>query len=101
MRRHVECQRAEWRRKNNLRPGHEKAIYGSSAWQQLARSVVAGATQCYWCHATDVQLTADHITTVRAAPRLALEPSNVVAACRSCQERRKQRRYPLGGGGAA
>jgi 5-methylcytosine-specific restriction endonuclease McrA len=57
---------------------------------------VASADACAWCGtpADRVKLTADHILPVRARPDLALEPENVVAACRSCQERRKLRPDP-------
>ena len=87
----VECQRAEWRRKNRLRPAYERAVYGSAGWRKLSLAVTRGATGCHWCGARAVELTGDHVTPVRAAPHLALDPSNVVAACRSCQERRKLR----------
>ena len=36
----------------------------------------------------------DHLRTVRDRPDLALSPSNVVAACRSCQNRRIRRPDP-------
>ena len=87
----VECQRAEWRRKKRLRPAYERSLYGSAAWRRLSLAVTRAAGACHWCGAIGVQLTADHITPVRADPYLALEPGNVVAACRSCQERRKVR----------
>lgn len=93
----MDCQRAEWRRKNRLRPAFERALYGSAAWKKLASAVVAGASRCAWCGASGVPLSGDHVTPVRAAPDLALEPDNIVAACRSCQERRKVR--PGGTGG--
>lgn len=87
----VECQRAEWRRKNRLRPAYERSLYGSAAWRRLSLAVTRSATGCHWCGAQRVELTGDHITPVRSAPALALDRSNVVAACRSCQERRKRR----------
>lgn len=87
----TECQRAEWRRQNRQRPPHERAIYSSQAWRKLAEAVVAGATRCAWCGAFGAKLSADHISPIRVAPELALDPVNVVAACRGCQERRKVR----------
>ena len=94
---------AQWRRGNAIRDPFARQLYASSEWQRLARSVVDGATGCAWCHRTPAQLvrdrrsprlTADHVIPVRVRPDLALEPSNVVAACLSCQARR---RLPRGG----
>ena len=87
------CQRADYRDRETRRPAVQKATYASRAWQELARAVVAGAVECAWCHtpASRTKLTADHVVSVRADPGLALEPSNVVPAGRSCQEKRKHR----------
>lgn len=52
---------------------------------------MANATRCAWCGASGVELTAGHITPVRAAPEPALDTANVAAACRSCQESWKVR----------
>lgn len=95
----VECQRAEWRRRNRMRPVFERTLYGSGAWKKLATAVVVEASCCAWCGATGVPLSGDHVTPVRAAPELALDRGNVVAACRSCQERRKRPHRPPGAGG--
>jgi 5-methylcytosine-specific restriction endonuclease McrA len=88
-----ECQRADYRDREARRPAIQKATYASRAWQELARAVVAAAVECTWCHtpASRTKLTADHVVPVKDAPGLALEPGNVVAACRSCQEKRKRR----------
>jgi hypothetical protein len=92
----VDCQRARWRQRNQTRPRYEVELYGSAAWHRLASSVVLGADRCHWCgtSAYVVKLTADHILTVREHPELATEESNVVASCRSCQEKRKARPDP-------
>jgi len=88
----VDCQRATYRIKNATRPQFEIRIYSSSAWKRLRDQVMAEADGvCHWCGATDVELSADHVRTVREYPELALEPSNVVAACRSCQRQRQNR----------
>jgi hypothetical protein len=96
MSRCVECQHARWRQSNQRRPRFEVELYASAAWKRLASSVVLSADRCHWCGTSAylVKLTADHILTVRDRPDLAVEPSNVVASCRSCQERRKQRPDP-------
>jgi hypothetical protein len=89
----TECQRAAYRSRERYRPPVQRAVYGSTAWKALARSVVALAVECHWCHEPSwrTKLTADHIERVVERPALALDPSNVVAACRSCQEKRKHR----------
>jgi 5-methylcytosine-specific restriction endonuclease McrA len=74
------------------RPAWVSNVYGSHAWRTLADRVVAEADGCHWCGATDVPLSADHVLRLRAHPELAVEPGNVVAACRSCQRRRQVRR---------
>jgi 5-methylcytosine-specific restriction endonuclease McrA len=85
--------RASYRERERRRPAAQKAVYSSSGWHRLAALVVAVATECHWCHtpATRVRLTADHVVPIVTDPSLGLEPSNVVAACRGCQERRKRR----------
>lgn len=85
-------------RARNARRGDEYRFYGSAAWKSLAAETLANAFGCHWCHRLDVKLTADHVATVRHRPDLALEPDNVVAACRSCQVRRQ---YQPGGGRGA
>ena len=86
--------RAEREKARNLRRPAELAL-NFCAWQRLRRAVVHSASGCYWCGRSGVRLSADHIVTVRAAPHLALEPTNVVAACGSCQ---LARQYQPGGG---
>jgi 5-methylcytosine-specific restriction endonuclease McrA len=77
-----------------MRPQYERQLYGSAPWQHLRNAVLASATGCAWCGSTTAPLTADHVLTVRDRPDLALDPANVVPACRSCQERRKHRPDP-------
>lgn len=90
--------RAQWRRGNAIRDPFAREVYASSEWQRLARAVTEAARACHWCHRTPEQLTrdrhspkltADHVAPVRLRPDLALEPSNVVAACLSCQAYRR------------
>lgn len=96
----VECQRAKYRGRNRTRDPLPVAVYGSAAWRHLADAVVAEAAACHWCRTSRyvAKLTADHIYPIRHRPDLALEPTNVVPSCRSCQERRKYepdpRRWP-------
>lgn len=87
------CQRAKYKAREQARPMAQRITYHSTAWKRLARAVVDAASECAWCHvpAWRAKLTADHILRVVDRPDLALDPSNVVAACRSCQERRKYR----------
>lgn len=68
------------------------AVYASAEWRRLAAAVVAEATRCAYCHRPrgEVVLSADHVRSIRERPDLALEPSNVVPCCRSCQEYRKR-----------
>jgi 5-methylcytosine-specific restriction endonuclease McrA len=86
-----DCRREMYRRDNALRPAFETRIYSSAEWKKLRAEVMADADGCYHCGATDVELSADHLLSVRTHPELALERSNVVAACRSCQRRRQDR----------
>ncbi len=90
------CQRAKYRERNRTRPQFEVQLYGSAAWRRLADAVVADAEACHWCGTSRAisKLTADHILPVRLHPDLGVEPENVVAACRSCQERRKRQPDP-------
>ncbi len=80
--------------RNRKRQG-EFSFYSSAGWQGLRRQVVAASVACHWCGSAGVPLTADHVRTIRTRPDLALDPSNVVAACRSCQVKRQ---YQPGGG---
>lgn len=66
-----------------------RRVYGSAAWRRIATEAIAAADSCAYCRRADVKLTADHVVAIRSDPSRALDPSNVVACCRSCQERRK------------
>lgn len=87
------CRQASYRIRNHTRPQFERALYHSAQWRRLADAVVANAEACTWCGtpASVAKLTADHIVTVRNDPSLALDPGNVVAACQSCQRKRRDR----------
>jgi 5-methylcytosine-specific restriction endonuclease McrA len=91
-----DCQRATYRQRARTRDPAIINLYGSAAWRSLADAVVAEAEACHWCGTSGAmtKLTADHIYPVRTHRDLALEPQNVVAACRGCQERRKRRPDP-------
>ena len=91
-----EHRRAIVRARQASRPRFEVRIYGSVEWQRLRAAVVDAADRCAWCGTSRLiaPLTADHVASVRDRPDLALSPSNVVAACRSCQNRRIRRPDP-------
>ena len=88
--------RAKYRERQATRPLFEVQLYASADWRRLADAVVEAADRCHWCGTSRlvVPLTADHVLTVRNRPDLALEPGNVVAACRSCQNIRIRRPDP-------
>ena len=92
-----DCQRAAWRHWNANRDPFARKVYASAAWRRLADAVVAAASGCAYCGRADVKLTADHIIGIRRDPSRALDPSNLLAACRSCQERRKHNPAWVGG----
>jgi 5-methylcytosine-specific restriction endonuclease McrA len=89
-------QRAREAAHNLARPPGEMQLYNSPEWRRIRAEVLAEAEGCAWCGSPG-PLTADHVIPLRRAPELGLEPSNVVAACRSCQLRRQ---YQPGGGRA-
>jgi 5-methylcytosine-specific restriction endonuclease McrA len=81
------CRAIESRRQAAARPDADR-VYNTSAWQRLRAEVLADdAYTCAYCGrpATSV----DHVVPVRVRPDLALERSNVVASCASCQRRRQ------------
>jgi 5-methylcytosine-specific restriction endonuclease McrA len=85
------CHLAYQRARTAARPAWERAVYGSRGYKRLRRTVLEeeGWT-CHWCGGPAT--TADHTIPVRVRPDLGAERSNLVAACRSCQEKRKVRR---------
>lgn len=85
--------RAKYRERQRTRDPIPVQVYATAAWRRMADAVVAEADACHWCGtpAYVAKLTADHIHPIRERPDLALEPSNVVAACLSCQNRRRGR----------
>jgi 5-methylcytosine-specific restriction endonuclease McrA len=84
-----ECQRANDRAHNAARPLVLRQLYSSSAWQRLRADVVASG-QCHWCDAVGLRLVGDHVVSPLDRPDLALEPSNIVAACYSCNNARRR-----------
>ena len=89
----IPCQRAKWRQRQRTRDPGPLRVYSSGAWKALASAVVEAASACHWCgtSASLTKLTADHIHSVAEHPALGVEPSNVVAACLSCQNKRRFR----------
>ena len=84
----VEHQRAFYRRRQVTRDQYPVKVYGSAEWKAIAAAVLRDAIDCHWCHATNEKLTADHVQPITFYPSRALDPSNVVASCRSCQTHR-------------
>ena len=81
------CQRLKYAIRNAQRDPFAKRIYGSAAWKRLRDAVRAEQPACFYCG--QPATTVDHVVSVRRSPARALDPSNTVSACRSCQERRK------------
>jgi 5-methylcytosine-specific restriction endonuclease McrA len=84
-----DCQRGAWRHWNARRNPVARSVYRSNVWKELARRVVVSAAGCFYCGRSDVQLTADHVVSIRVDPSRATDETNLVPACRSCQEKRK------------
>jgi 5-methylcytosine-specific restriction endonuclease McrA len=83
----AECRR-DWRRRyDEARPEHHR-FYASLEWRHLAAEVRAAATRCHWCLKPTTRLVADHVIPLDQRPDLALERSNLVAACLACNTRR-------------
>src|SRR4051812_37979052 len=84
-----DCRRATYRVRDQHRPPGERAFYASAPWKRLASAVVDAAEACATCATSKAltQLTAGHLLSIRRHPALALDPSNVVAQCRPCQNR--------------
>lgn len=81
------CRRS-WRAMyDHSRPDHH-ALYRTSKWKRLSAEVRAGAARCHWCLKPTRRLIADHVIPLEVRPDLALERSNVVAACFACNTRR-------------
>jgi hypothetical protein len=77
--------------RNAARDPWVRSFYHSAAWRRLADAVVFAADRCAWCGVpkTVAKLTGGHIVGIAQDRSLALEPGNVAASCRSCQERAK------------
>lgn len=81
------CQRRWNQRYDASRPAHH-TLYQTSAWKRLSAEVRDGATRCHWCLKPTRRLIADHVIPLERAPELALERSNVVPACFTCNTKR-------------
>jgi 5-methylcytosine-specific restriction endonuclease McrA len=82
------CRLEEGRRRNCQRDPVARRVYASAEWKELSRRVrEEDGRVCRYCGG--VGDTVDHIESIRRNPARALDRSNVVVACRSCQERRK------------
>lgn len=81
------------RTENAPKPSSTQRGY-DKAWRDMARSVLV---RDHWtCQVCGVHLgkgtaTVDHIIPVSLAPHLRLDPSNLRAACRSCNSRKRDR----------
>lgn len=66
------------------------AIYRTHAWRLLSEKVRRAGSRCVWClrPLPYSRRVADHVEPVEKRPDLALEPTNVVVACNSCNQRR-------------
>jgi 5-methylcytosine-specific restriction endonuclease McrA len=81
------CQRVWTRLYDRTRPAHH-ALYATAAWKRLSAEVRASANRCHWCLKPTRRLVADHVIPLDQRPDLALERSNLVAACVPCNTRR-------------
>ena len=81
------CRRA-WQSRYDANRSQHHALYATSAWKRLSAEVRASATRCTWCLKPTRRLVADHVIPLDERPDLALEGSNLVAACNACNVRR-------------
>lgn len=81
------CQRAHDELYDRTRPAHH-ALYRTQEWRRLSADVRADARRCHWCLKPTRRLVADHVLPLDQRPDLALERSNLVAACVPCNTRR-------------
>ena len=81
--------------------GWTRQWYGqwNTAWRQL-RAVMLAAQPVCACGARSTEV--DHVESIRTRPDRALDPTNLVARCKSCHSRRTAREqgFARGGGGA-
>ena len=84
-------QRGRDRARNAARADVQRP-YQSPRWLQLRAEVVRGG-RCHWCGVTGKRLVGDHVVPISqgGAP---FDPSNVVPACYSCNNRRRTRDQP-------
>lgn len=81
------CQRIRGQLYDQSRPEHH-ALYRTQEWRRLSAEVRASASRCTWCLKPTRRLVADHVIPLDQRPDLALERSNLVAACVPCNTRR-------------
>lgn len=65
-------------------------VRGTQAWRKLAKQAIAREPVC-WLRlpgCTIYSSTGDHVIPVSQRPDLELNPSNIRAACRSCNAKR-------------
>ncbi len=79
-------ERAEARARNAAR-ADEMAFYNTPQWRQI-RTTAVQSGRCYWCGVTGKRLVGDHVIPVSLGGPT-LDPANVVAACYSCNNRRR------------
>jgi len=85
----ADCQRQYQRQLDVTRPAADQ-LYSSARWQRMRRRVLdEEAWTCHYCGR--LATLVDHRIPLRVAPHLGLERSNLVAACRSCNQQRAGR----------
>lgn len=81
------CRRKKAEVYDATRPAHH-ALYSTAAWRRLSAEVRSDAARCHWCLKPTKRLVADHVIPVDQRPDLALDRSNLVPSCVSCNTRR-------------
>ena len=76
-------------RMTDARRAHQSFIT-SREWRKVSRQIRTRDGACVDCGTTE-GLTVHHLTPVRVAPELGLDPDNLVTVCRSCHGRRERR----------
>jgi len=87
----LEHQRERDRGRNRAR-ADEMRFYTTPRWLRLRNEVVR-VGRCHWCGVTDKRLVGDHVVPVSQGGA-EFDPANVVAACYSCNNRRRTRDAP-------
>lgn len=87
----AEHQRGRDRARNAAR-ADAMAFYLTPRWRRL-RDEVVRVGRCHWCGVTGKRLVGDHVVPVSRGGA-EFDRSNVVAACYSCNNRRRTRDVP-------